>query len=430
MEIYIKNGEKRDGPFSIEALQGMLNEGKLSRTSLAIHEGLSNWIPLAAVLTPRTGPPPYRPKGATTTVGTTRPLAPVAPPLIPGQSERQSGTGRRYYYILEEKQQGPVSEPDFRHIFDSGALPMTTPVWSDGMEGWEPAAVVMSSVPKVTEQPISMKRDSVEEPVPKALPFVSPLEKLVSRKLAWVLGMGALLVILYYRNADSRWTNTLGMQFVKVSGTYVMFSIWDTRVSDYRAYAKANSGIDQSWKEPDFRQTADHPVVNVSWEDAQAFCAWLTKKERAEGKIKADQRYRLPTDAEWSVAVGLEGEAGGAPKDKNMKIKGVYPWGTQWPPPKGAGNYAPSLGVDDYEHTSPVGRLAPNKYGLYDMGGNVEQWCDDRYDGDQKFRVLRGASWVYIDPDYLLSSNRFISDPDDRCADVGFRCVLVGGGSL
>ena len=77
-----------------------------------------------------------------------------------------------------------------------------------------------------------------------------------------------------------------------------------------------------------------------------------------------------------------------------------------------------------------MGRLAPNKYGLYDMGGNVEQWCDDRYDGDQKFRVLRGASWVYIDPDYLLSSNRFISDPDDRCADVGFRCVLVGGGSL
>ena len=48
-----------------------------------------------------------------------------------------------------------------------------------------------------------------------------------------------------------------------------------------------------------------YQAVKVSWNDTQAFCAWLTKKERAEGKITADQSYRLPTDAEWSVAVGL-----------------------------------------------------------------------------------------------------------------------------
>ena len=50
--------------------------------------------------------------------------------------------------------------------------------------------------------------------------------------------------------------------------------------------------------------------------------------------------YRLPTDAEWSIAVGLDHETGDTPKDKNEKIKGVYPWGTQWPPPQGAGNYS------------------------------------------------------------------------------------------
>jgi formylglycine-generating enzyme required for sulfatase activity len=219
------------------------------------------------------------------------------------------------------------------------------------------------------------------------------------------------------------------MVFTGVAGVPA-FSIWDTRVSDYGAYAKANSGIDQRWKEPGFEQTADHPVVKLSWDDAQAFCAWLTKKERGEGKIKATQRYRLPTDAEWSVAVGLEGEAGGTPKDKDCKIKGVYPWGTQWPPPKGAGNYGQSLEVDDYKYTSPVGSFKANQHGLFDMAGNVWQWCEDLYDGGQTSRVLRGASWVVSNPDFLLSSRRGISDPGNRDDLIGFRCVLVGGGSL
>ena len=98
-------------------------------------------------------------------------------------------------------------------------------------------------------------------------------------------------------------TNTLGMKFVPVSGTEVAFCIWESRVKDYAAYAAANAGVDGSWKKPGFKQEDTHPVVKVSWNDAQAFCEWLTKKELAEGKIKAGQKYRLPTDAEWSVAV-------------------------------------------------------------------------------------------------------------------------------
>lgn len=225
-----------------------------------------------------------------------------------------------------------------------------------------------------------------------------------------------------------RWTNTLGMVFTGVPGIPA-FSIWDTRVKDYRAYAEANPGGDQSWKEPGFEQIADHPVVRVSWDDAQSFCAWLTKKEGAEGRLKPDQRYRLPMDAEWSAAVGLEGEVGGSPRDKNSKIKGAYPWGTQWPAPKGAGNYSPSLGVDDHEYTSPVGSFVANSFGLYDMGGNVWQWCEDWQDGEQKYRVLRGASWGRINPDLLLSSYRSGYGPDYRGSGIGFRCVLAGGGS-
>ena len=166
------------------------------------------------------------------------------------------------------------------------------------------------------------------------------------------------------------YTNSLGMKFVPVAGTEVSFSVWDTRVQDYRAYAEANDGVDnESWKNPGFAQEDTHPVVNVSWHDAKAFCAWLSRKE---GKT-----YRLPTDAEWSLAVGLEDEPGGTPREKSGQIKGVYPWGTDWPPPRGAGNYADAAcqkkhsnqtiiaGYDDgYAETSPVGSFDPNQYGL------------------------------------------------------------------
>jgi formylglycine-generating enzyme required for sulfatase activity len=222
--------------------------------------------------------------------------------------------------------------------------------------------------------------------------------------------------------------NTLGMKFVPVPGTDVQFSIWETRVKDYAAYAAANAGVDGNWKKPGFKQADTHPVVNVSWEDANAFCEWLTKKELAEGKIKAGQKYRLPTDAEWSVAVGLGKEKGNTPEEKDSGIKDVYPWGKEWPPPKGAGNYEESQKVDKFEYTAPVGSFAANQHGLHDLGGNVWEWCEDWYDPAAKaYRVLRGASWYYLYPDYLLSSYRNYDAPVNRFFNIGFRCVLVGG---
>jgi formylglycine-generating enzyme required for sulfatase activity len=115
------------------------------------------------------------------------------------------------------------------------------------------------------------------------------------------------------------------MKFVPVPGTEVSFCIWETRVKDYAAYAAANSGVDVGWKSLGFTQSDTHPVVRVSWKDAQAFYAWLTKKELAAGRIKAGQKYRLPTDAEWSVAVGLGQEKGDTPEEKQMGIKDEYP---------------------------------------------------------------------------------------------------------
>jgi formylglycine-generating enzyme required for sulfatase activity len=127
---------------------------------------------------------------------------------------------------------------------------------------------------------------------------------------------------------------------------------------------------------------------------------------------------------------------------------GKYPWGNEWPPPKNAGNYDPSLKVDSYEFTSPVGSFPANRHGLYDMGGNVWQWCEDWYranmnesavleklpwlkddGGGQTFRVVRGASWRVVGPEYLLSSGRLYVIPGGRVSFNGFRCVLVVGSS-
>jgi hypothetical protein len=261
--------------------------------------------------------------------------------------------------------------------------------------------------------------------------------------------------ILENATKEQPWQNSLGMKFVPVSGTQVLFSIWDTRTEDFRVFVDSagydategmwslgNDGWNQrgaTWKDPGFKQGSTDPVVGVSWDDAKAFCEWLTKRERASRALPEGMQYRLPTDQEWSVAVGLDSEPGDTPQEKNSKIK-VYPWGPTWPPPAGAGNYCgveskiggePSKwtviqGYDDgYPRTSPVGSFAANKNGLYDMGGNVWQWCEDWYNSENTHRVLRGASWDSHNPAFLLASSRDYITPDYRGAFVGFRCVLA-----
>jgi S1-C subfamily serine protease len=189
-----------------------------------------------------------------------------------------------------------------------------------------------------------------------------------------------------------------------------------------------------------YKTGADYPVETVSWEDAKEFCRRLTAglPDNLKGKFV----FRLPTDAEWSVAVGLPEESGSTPKDKDCKIKDVYPWGTAWPPPSGAGNYCDEstkgkygsliTGYNDgYVETAPVGSFKPNQFGLYDLGGNVWEWCEDWYDSDRIYRVLRGGSWFSGgNPAGLSSSYRGDCLPDRRnYYRYGFRCVVGVVGS-
>jgi formylglycine-generating enzyme required for sulfatase activity len=253
------------------------------------------------------------------------------------------------------------------------------------------------------------------------------------------------------------YVNSLGMKFVPVwigggpgGAQEVLFSVWDTRVQDYAEFAKANP-VDDAWTKmardgvPVGREAND-PVVGVTWDEAQAFCAWLTEKEAAQGRLPKGMKYRLPSDTEWSWAAGMTPEMGATPAAKNGRNRVEFPWGKGYPPTKPVGNYADEMfhekfpkeasnltqdhpwivGYNDgYATTSPVGSYPANADGLYDMGGNVWQWCEDWFDATQRAHVLRGASWGNALSAFLISSWRAHSPSSRRDECYGFRCVLA-----
>jgi formylglycine-generating enzyme required for sulfatase activity len=300
-----------------------------------------------------------------------------------------------------------------------------------------------------------MKRAPSNRAANKLMPLV--------RSVMFHLALSTLFQALAGKAAS--FTNSLGMRFVPIPGlSSVQFCVWLTRVEDFRAFVsdRAHNGgyeyingpapwiftsndlthvtFAYGWNDPGFPQRDDCPVVCVNWFDARAFCGWLTKRERAEGLISTNQIYRLPTDAEWSLAAGLTGEHGNTPADKSMQIKDVYLWGTNWPPPPGAGNFGgeeakdkdwyPPLRIiagynDGFPRTSPVGSFAPSRYGLFDMAGNAGEWCEDTYHGVSQVRVWRGGTWGCVWPGNLWLSTRGFDVIDTRNSSGGFRIVLA-----
>ena len=230
------------------------------------------------------------------------------------------------------------------------------------------------------------------------------------------------------------WENSLGMRFVPVGD--VLVSVWPTRVKDFQAFCEATG---RTRLPVDFPQDEMHPIVRVNWEDARAFCEWLTAREVKAERLDESQGYRLPSDTEWSAAAGIATEFGATPEERDGRVR-EFAWGKAWPPPPRAGNFADTslkrppfiAGYNDgYAQTSPVGSFPANKAGLFDITGNVWQWVGESYHGGPQRKdwgVLRGGSWGTSKPDELRLGYRDVVDRGERDVIFGFRCVLAPGG--
>lgn len=190
----------------------------------------------------------------------------------------------------------------------------------------------------------------------------------------------------------------------------------------------------------------DHPVIHVSWNDAVAYCDWLTRT------TKAKPAYHLPSEAEWEYAAGNgerhtkyswgNGSPYGRPTDeRDKKVGGNVRDESLRPKLDTSASYFFGGYDDDYAFDAPVAQFAPNDFGLFDMTGNVWEWCEDCWHcgyegapddnrawtaGECKSRVLRGGSWN--DDTYSCrSAFRFNNDtPTYRGNNLGFRLARDG----
>ena len=200
----------------------------------------------------------------------------------------------------------------------------------------------------------------------------------------------------------------LEAKMLPVPGTKILLSKTEFTVGEWKLYLKAEGLPD--WKQPrkDFEQNDEHPVVNVSWEDVQQFCEWVSK---VNGKA-----WRLPTNQEWEAAVGTS----------------KYPWGDHYPPNWDDGNYGVTedgrhdlelVGADGIKGTAPVGTFKSNVLGFYDLGGNVTElmWDFDEKNGEV---VMRGGDWYHASG-YMETASRIKAGKKYRGSNsLGFRVAL------
>jgi formylglycine-generating enzyme required for sulfatase activity len=182
-----------------------------------------------------------------------------------------------------------------------------------------------------------------------------------------------------------------------------------------------------TWLKPGFVQTDEHPVVNVSWNDAVAFCEWLT---RVEGRT-----YRLPTEAEWEYACRARTTTKYFSGDDPESLATVANVADGTAKAKYSDWTWAIVARDGFIYTAPVAQFQPNMFGLYDMHGNVWEWCHDGFDGEYykrspkedpsgppqaALRVFRGGGW-FCHPHSGYSGCRGRSKPGNRASDLGFR---------
>jgi formylglycine-generating enzyme required for sulfatase activity len=210
-------------------------------------------------------------------------------------------------------------------------------------------------------------------------------------------------------------------------------------------------GPKYTWRNPGFPQSDDHPVVEVSWNDAIAFCNKLSEMEGLKpyyqfggGSQTGGDGYRVPTEAEWEYACrgGTPTRYSSGDDPETLAQVDNFADGTL----KAKGGIFASLTTiaarDGHVFTAPVGRFRANRFGVFDMHGNVLEWCWDAYKADYykesppadplgpskaADRVIRGGSWSHH-PQFCRSALRFGSLPGRRNGFLGFRVARVQPG--
>ena len=272
-------------------------------------------------------------------------------------------------------------------------------------------------------------------------------------------------------SAVKSWTNSLGMEFVPIpAGEFTMgstaaqidkllklfpdvdraellneqpahrvrltkpfeLSKYKVTVGQLRQFLTATGRLD-SRRQPWYPQEDNHPAVNLSWNEANAFCEWLTKKEGGKA------HYRLPTEAEWEYACRAGSTTifpNGDDPEKLALIANVADASAR----RRYKNWSWTIKADDgYVYTSPVGSFAPNAWGLCDMVGDAWEWCEDGYSSNyyrhspavdptgpahSPTRVARGSSW-FVHPRRCRPADRGGFVPDFRCGFLGFRVAVT-----
>ena len=204
---------------------------------------------------------------------------------------------------------------------------------------------------------------------------------------------------VYDKFGDLVKAETVIPEEIKSSPFYM--DAYEVTVGQFKKFLKSSSYEPEEpidWNEVyKYSLTEKHPMIYIDWNDAAAYSKWAGK--------------RLPTEVEWEFAArgGLENKE--------------YPWGDDESLARDYANYKRTGDQDKWGWTAaPVGSFKPNGYSLFDMAGNVQEWCQDWWKRDRLERVLRGGSWVNS-ASYLRVAYRYGIDPNFRNILSGFRCV-------
>jgi serine/threonine protein kinase len=256
---------------------------------------------------------------------------------------------------------------------------------------------------------------------------------------------------------EKPWENSLGMKFVPLPKRKLLISVYETRLRDYIAFSEAENAVLPDWRiglanprkqmrgfktgredkderneklstwdSPGFAQTPDHPVTGIDLVETRLFCAWLTWKERQEGRLTTQQAYRLPREAEWNeianydTTIWQREDANAQANFAGIEVAEISNWPADTPRFERR---------DPFPRTAPVGSFKPSALGLYDLFGNVAEWVDTPApdsvgDGNVVLYGLRGGSWAtgqsrQARPDFHIGARPGRAQPN-----YGFRIVL------